>query len=115
MEVNKCLGCFANCCKLKIDINKSEYERLNKLKLSKMLIKQSEIFIQKNEEYKGKEEFIDYMYNDDFAIIKKGDDGFCVLLDRETRLCSIYEDRPKCCIEYESNGLRCKKIKECIN
>jgi len=35
-------------------------------------MKQSEIFTQKNPEYKGKEQFFDGMYKDDFAIIKKG-------------------------------------------
>ena len=115
MEVNNCSGCVASCCKLTIDINRLEYERLNKLKLSESLIKQSEIFTQKNPEYKGKEQLFDGMYKDDFAIIKKGEDGFCSLLDKKTRLCSIYKDRPKCCIDYESNGSRCKKIKKCIN
>ena len=37
------------------------------------------------------------------------------LLDKNTRLCSIYEDRPKCCVDYKSDGERCKQIKQCIN
>ncbi len=114
MEVNKCFGCVASCCKLIIDINRGEYERLNKLKLSESLIKQSEMFIQKNPEYKGKEQFLDGMYNDDFAIIKKGKDGFCSLLNKETRLCGIYENRPKVCIEFSNESKRCKNLMQCI-
>lgn len=114
MEINHCLNCVASCCTLIIDINKKEYNKLKSLNLENNLIKQSEIFTNKNPNYKGKELFFDKMYKEDFAIIKKGKDGFCSLLNRETRLCGIYENRPKCCRDYQSNGKRCKEIKKCI-
>jgi len=115
MEVNPCSSCVASCCTLLIDLTKKEYLHLKSLNLSNNLLKQSEIFTQKNPIYKGKEEFFDSMYKDEFAIIKKEKDGFCSLLNKETRLCEIYENRPKCCRDYESNGKQCKQIKKCIN
>ena len=37
-----------------------------------------------------------------------------ILLDEETKLCSIYEDRPEVCKKYQTN--RCEKIRQlCTN
>ena len=33
-------------------------------------------------------------------ILERGSDGFCRCLDRETRTCQIYEDRPRTCKEF---------------
>jgi Fe-S-cluster containining protein len=51
------------------------------------------------------------MYKDNFATLKKEDDGLCVLLDRESMKCTIYENRPKVCKDYTTS--RCSKIR-CI-
>jgi len=42
--------------------------------------------------------------------MKKSDDGYCVMLDRETMLCSIYEDRPEVCRAFKNN--KCEKIRK---
>jgi len=51
-----------------------------------------------------------------FAVLKKNKKGSCVLLNQDTRFCTIYENRPAPCRDYVMNSLRCKSIKEeCIN
>ena len=36
------------------------------------------------------------------------DDGFCSALDRQTFLCSIYENRPWICREFEMGSYECR-------
>ncbi len=40
-------------------------------------------------------------------VMRRLDDGWCVALDRDTMLCTIYERRPDVCREYEMGGLAC--------
>jgi Fe-S-cluster containining protein len=35
------------------------------------------------------------------------DDGWCAALDRETYMCSIYENRPWICREFEMGSYEC--------
>jgi Fe-S-cluster containining protein len=37
-------------------------------------------------------------------------DGACVALDAVTRLCTIYEDRPRTCREFNRGGELCRRI-----
>ena len=115
MEINNCLNCMGNCCTLLVDINREDYNNLISINKGDNLIKQSEIFIKENHSYIDKEKFLDEMYFEDFAIIKKDETEFCSLLDKKTRLCSIYENRPKACIEFSNESLKCKSIKVCIS
>ncbi|MFT6438186.1 MAG: Fe-S-cluster containining protein [Candidatus Azotimanducaceae bacterium] len=39
------------------------------------------------------------------------DDGWCAALDRNTNLCTIYEDRPWVCREFEMGSYECIKIR----
>jgi Fe-S-cluster containining protein len=111
-----CLNCVASCCKLVVEIDKIDYNKLVGLGHKDIMTKQSEIFIRNNPSYKIKEKFLDEkLYVNNFAIIGKGKDGFCKLLDRETRLCTIYENIPKTCSEFSNESLTCKNIKVCIN
>jgi Fe-S-cluster containining protein len=115
MGLNPCTDCVGSCCKLEIDINKAEYKKLKQLGHSKALTTRSDIFIKEYPHHSDKRDFLDKMNGETFAIIKKGPDGFCQLLNAELRECSVYENRPKVCRDYEANGPRCKKIKKCIN
>lgn len=36
------------------------------------------------------------------------DDGWCAALDRNTKLCTIYENRPLICREFEMGSFECK-------
>ena len=77
-----CLKCINSaCCKLKITIDKKEYESL-KPKIKNEFVRHTDIFIQKNPKYKNKANQIDLMYIDNYAVMKKGNDGFCNFLDR---------------------------------
>lgn len=40
-------------------------------------------------------------------VMARGDDGWCAALDRRTMLCSIYEQRPAVCREFELGGHEC--------
>jgi len=40
-------------------------------------------------------------------VMKRGPDGFCIALDRETRLCTIYERRPMVCREFGPHQSNC--------
>ena len=37
------------------------------------------------------------------------DDGWCAALDRETFMCTIYENRPWVCREFEEGSYECKE------
>ncbi len=45
------------------------------------------------------------------TIMAQGDDGWCVALDRNTLLCTIYEWRPQICRDFEMGGLDCQDIR----
>ena len=40
-------------------------------------------------------------------VMRRLDDGWCAALDRETMRCTIYEDRPGICRDYEMGGDDC--------
>lgn len=40
-------------------------------------------------------------------VMRRLDDGWCVALDRDTLLCTIYERRPGVCRDYDMGGLDC--------
>tara|TARA_R110002167_G_scaffold24774_6_gene86673 strand:- start:2100 stop:2435 length:336 start_codon:yes stop_codon:yes gene_type:complete len=104
-----CLKCLnSGCCRLKITIDKIEYDCLIP-KIKKEFVKHSEIYIKKNPKYKSKQKNLDSMYKDNYAEMKKDNNGYCNLLNQKTMLCSVYEDRPKICKDYTNN--KCKKIR----
>lgn len=115
MEVRPCNGCVSSCCSLEVDITKTEFNTLEKLGHIDSIITRSEIFIKEFPQYKNRRDFLDEMNGDTFAVIKQRPDGFCQLLDVESRLCSVYDNRPNVCRDFEANGPMCKSIKKCIN
>jgi Fe-S-cluster containining protein len=40
-------------------------------------------------------------------VMDRLDDGWCAAVDRSTMLCSIYENRPLICREFEMGGDEC--------
>ncbi|NSL55478.1 YkgJ family cysteine cluster protein [Uliginosibacterium sp. IMCC34675] len=42
-------------------------------------------------------------------VMRRLEDGWCVALNRDTLLCTIYERRPDVCREYEMGGLACRE------
>ena len=42
-------------------------------------------------------------------VMRRLEDGWCVALNRDTMLCTIYERRPDVCREYEMGGLACRE------
>lgn len=46
------------------------------------------------------EELCDFHEGMKAFLLKRDSDGFCTCLDRTTRRCTIYEDRPNTCQEY---------------
>jgi Fe-S-cluster containining protein len=104
-----CLKCInSGCCKLKITINKKEYDSLIP-KIKKQFVKHLDVFLEKNPRYKIKKKFLESMYNNNYAEMKKGIDGYCNFLDKKTMLCSVYENRPKICKDYTND--KCVKIR----
>tara|TARA_R110000772_G_scaffold113500_1_gene217806 strand:+ start:269 stop:613 length:345 start_codon:yes stop_codon:yes gene_type:complete len=110
-----CLKCINSaCCSLVIEVDKLEFELLKEKGLNDCFIKHVDVFVGKFPKFKDKKEQLDENYFDNYAEMKKSKDGLCVNLDRKTMLCSIYEDRPKVCKDYENN--RCSKIRKlCTN
>lgn len=75
-----CSTCQASCCQLEV-----------------MLITETGVparYIQQNDEG------VDTML--------RLDDGWCAALDRQTKLCTIYENRPLICREFEMGSYECK-------
>jgi len=50
-----------------------------------------------------------YITNDSWGgeVMARADDGWCVALDRDTLMCSIYENRPWVCREFEMASHEC--------
>ena len=92
-----------------MEVDRKEYNRLVDLGHENNMNTYTEEFIQKFPKYKGKEDTFDEWHKEMFAYLKKGEDGYCELLDRETMLCSIYTDRPKVCMDYTTD--KCGKIR----
>jgi Fe-S-cluster containining protein len=40
-------------------------------------------------------------------VMRRGDDGWCAALDRDTMLCTLYAQRPQICRDYEMGGREC--------
>lgn len=109
MEID-CLKCINSaCCKLNVEVDKEEYNRFVKLNLDEHFETRAEIFVKENPKYLKQTKVFDTMYKDNFAILKKKEDGNCVLLD-ENMKCTIYENRPQVCKDYKQN--RCAAIRE---
>jgi len=105
-----CLKCVNSaCCRLEVEVNRSEYDRLLRLGLADKMATNIDAFLIKNPKYKKHALLLEKMYKDNFATIKKGTTGNCILLDNKME-CTIYEDRPTVCKDYDSN--RCGNIRE---
>lgn len=106
-----CLKCTNSaCCKLTVQVSEKEYSRFKEKGLDGNFLKLQDSFANKFPEYKHKAESLSHLYVDIHATMKKSDDGYCVMLDRETMLCSIYEDRPEVCRAFKNN--KCEKIRK---
>jgi Fe-S-cluster containining protein len=109
--VGTCLKCINSaCCRLTIDVSKEEYNLLSN-DMKQNFTKYSDDFISNSPKYESKRSEIDGMYNELYAYIPKSQDRLCKLLNRKTMLCSVYNDRPKVCRDYELK--RCEKIRLC--
>lgn len=106
IDCTKCKN--SGCCKLVVEVDKEEYESLDS-KVKNEFIKRIDLFLKDNEGYVEKKEVLDKMYYSNYAVMKKSSDGLCTMLDRETLLCTVYENRPNVCKDYTSN--RCEKIR----
>lgn len=115
MEINPCIKCVGSCCKLEVDVTRAEHKELVDKGHESAMVTNTDIFVKNNPAYESKKTFLDDMYSELFATILKDSQGFCVMLNRDTSLCSIYEDRPRVCRDYEINGKRCKALKKCTN
>lgn len=105
-----CLKCINSaCCKLVIEVDREEYNSLHE-SVKNHFVKNSDKFINDNPRHAEKKAYLDEMYKDNYAELKKGEDDLCILLDRDTMLCSVYENRPKVCRSYSND--RCFKIRE---
>ena len=79
IEKVTCSTCKANCCRLEV-----------------MLITETGV----------PEQFVEYD-NWGAMTMARLDDGWCAALDRDTMLCSIYEQRPLICRDFEMGGYEC--------
>ena len=106
IDCKKCIN--SGCCKLAIEVSRDEFHVLPE-NIKKHFVKYSEIFVANNPKHAGREHFFDEMYSENFALMNKSDDGLCPLLDRETMLCGVYDQRPQVCRDYTTN--RCEQIR----
>jgi Fe-S-cluster containining protein len=105
-----CLKCVNSaCCGLIVEVDREEYNHFWKLKLGDKFETRTDKFLAENPKYIKQMKEFDEIYKDNFATLKKGDDGLCVLLDRATMECTIYKDRPNVCKRYKTN--KCTNIR----
>lgn len=112
---NKCLICAASCCRLMVDVSKEEYQIFKNKGLHKHFTTQTDKYISKHPKHEKKRHFIDSLYKESYAELKKDKSGLCALLDKNTLLCTIYKDRPQACKDYKINSKSCKKLYKCIS
>lgn len=48
------------------------------------------------------------VYERGLAIMARGEDGWCLALDREHRCCGIYDQRPSACRRFVMGGAYCQ-------
>jgi len=107
VDCKKCVN--SGCCKLVIEISKQEYNSLSS-KVKKDFTKHIDSFLEKSPHLKGFiEKDLEVLYEGNYARMNKDKDGYCPLLDRETMLCSVYEERPQVCKSY--SNMKCEKIR----
>ncbi|MEE9337995.1 MAG: YkgJ family cysteine cluster protein [Methylococcaceae bacterium] len=105
-----CLKCINSaCCKLTVEVDRNEYNKFWKLDLDEYFETRTDVFLKENPKYLKRIKELDEMHKDNFAILKKRNDGNCILLN-ENMECSIYENRPKACREYKQSS--CVNIRE---
>jgi len=114
MGVN-CLKCINSACckKYEVEVTADEYKKLVSLGYKNNMITYKDKFIDQNPKYKNKGPIFEQIYKDKYAILKKENSGYCVLMDPKTMLCTIYQDRPKVCAEFKVN--RCAGIRQLTN
>lgn len=49
---------------------------------------------------------------DGLSVMARGDDGWCLALDREKKCCSIYAQRPDTCRRFVMDGAYCRAIRQ---
>lgn len=110
-----CLKCINSaCCKLVVEVSYNEYKEFERKGLQDHFTTHIDTFLKKFPKLEDKREFLKDNYLENYAELNKNDNQYCVLLDEKTKLCSIYEDRPKVCRDYKTN--RCDKIRKlCIS
>ena len=105
-----CLKCISSaCCRLKIEVDIKEYNKLIEVGIKDKMITYTDIFLKQNAKYKNRRKELDKMHKDIFAKVRKDDNGNCILLDSKME-CSIYNNRPKVCKDYKHS--RCKNIRD---
>jgi Fe-S-cluster containining protein len=46
------------------------------------------------------------------SVMRRGDDGWCVALDRDTMRCTIYARRPQVCRDFATGSAECRAERE---
>lgn len=46
------------------------------------------------------------------SVMRRGDDGWCVALDRDTMRCTIYASRPQVCRDFATGSAECRTERE---
>jgi Fe-S-cluster containining protein len=103
---------MAGCCTLLVEFNKDEYDRMVKCGHKEAMITKTDIYLKKHPEKQKHRKQLDKIHNDIFAEMKQGENKHCVLLDIDSRLCTIYEDRPKLCKDHTTD--RCGGLRKCL-
>ena len=107
IDCKKCIN--SGCCRLKIEVSKQEYESLSDV-VKKEFTKHIDSFLEKSPHLKGLiEDDLEILYENNYAKMNKSKDGYCPFLNRDSMLCSVYEERPKVCQNYTND--RCQNIR----
>ncbi len=114
MESNICLNCQNSaCCKeFSVEVGLDEYNELDE-SIKIHFIRFIDLEINKYPQIKGTqiEKMLDLEFarTGRYAFLNSSDDGYCVFLNRENMLCSIYENRPSVCAKFTTD--RCDTIR----
>lgn len=106
-----CTACRNSaCCKLSVCISRDEYKHYVDMGMGHLFETFAEREVKRNPDFLPFKEQIDQSTNDnDYAELIKGDDGYCVKLNRETMLCTIYDIKPHVCSWYTND--KCEEIR----
>lgn len=98
-----CDNCWGGCCTLPLEVNLSDLIRLGWVSEEEAMVLSPKAIASKLEKEKKIQAYS--QKTGIFVVAQRANDD-CILLDKKSRLCTVYENRPTVCREFPKIGPR---------